>query len=116
MKFSFQAATAFHHSNLKLPKRVEYQIVKIIVTPRMHGIHHSIYKNETDSNYATIFAFWDKLHKTKNLEADQGQITIGVPGWRDGQELHVRSLLKMPFHHQREWELPDGTKPIKRKS
>ena len=112
----FQAATAFHHSNLKLPKKFELNLVKIIVTPRMHGIHHSIYKRETDSNYATIFAFWDNLHRTKILNIPQNRIVIGVPAWRDGNELHVKDLFKMPFKKQREWKLPDGTKTIKRKN
>ncbi|MGK7390244.1 MAG: sterol desaturase family protein [Candidatus Cyclobacteriaceae bacterium M2_1C_046] len=112
----FQAATAFHHSNLKLPKKLENKLVKVIVTPRMHGIHHSIYKKETDSNYATIFSFWDKLHKTKILSVPQRKITIGVPAWRDHHELKITSLIMMPFSKQREWKLPDGRKPIKRKN
>src|ERR1041385_6567048 len=31
----------FHHSNIQLPKSVEDRLVRFIVTPRMHGIHHS---------------------------------------------------------------------------
>lgn len=110
----FQAVTAFHHSNLKLPQKLENKLVKVIVTPRMHGIHHSIYKRETDSNYATIFSFWDKIHNTKILSIPQRKITIGVPGWRNSRELNVINLLKIPFHKQREWKFSDGKKPIKR--
>ena len=32
----------FHHSNLRLPIEVERKLNSVIVTPRMHGIHHSI--------------------------------------------------------------------------
>src|SRR4029077_3023038 len=38
----FEAATLFHHSNWRLPIRLERILNLVIVTPRMHGIHHSI--------------------------------------------------------------------------
>jgi sterol desaturase/sphingolipid hydroxylase (fatty acid hydroxylase superfamily) len=47
----FQCATLFHHSNVRLPITFERSLNKIIVTPRMHGIHHSIVKDETNSNW-----------------------------------------------------------------
>ncbi|MCY7411394.1 MAG: sterol desaturase family protein, partial [Chitinophagales bacterium] len=55
----FEAATQFHHSNLRIKFRLEKFINFIIVTPRMHGLHHSEIKKETDSNYSTIFSWWD---------------------------------------------------------
>ena len=59
----FEAATQFHHSNWKLPVRVERILNLIIVTPRMHGIHHSVVRQETDSNYSVIFSWWDSYIK-----------------------------------------------------
>jgi sterol desaturase/sphingolipid hydroxylase (fatty acid hydroxylase superfamily) len=53
----FEAATLFHHSNTRLPCRLENGLNKVIVTPRMHGIHHSNYQNEADSNYSVSFHF-----------------------------------------------------------
>ena len=47
----FEAATQFHHSNLRLPVKFEKMLGKILVTPRMHGIHHLIIKRENDLNY-----------------------------------------------------------------
>lgn len=38
----FEAATCFHHSNWRLPIGLERILNLVIVTPRMHGIHHSI--------------------------------------------------------------------------
>ncbi|MDZ7846614.1 MAG: sterol desaturase family protein [Owenweeksia sp.] len=37
----FEAATLFHHSNFKMPLRLERAFAKFIITPRVHGIHHS---------------------------------------------------------------------------
>ena len=99
----FEAETQFHHSNTKLPIGLERVLNKIIVTPRMHGIHHSVIKKETDSNYASIFSFWDRLHKTICLNIPQEEITIGVPAYHD-DGLTVVKLLKLPFQKMREWK------------
>lgn len=103
----FEAATQFHHSNTKLPFRFEKLLNKFIVTPRMHGIHHSMIKNETDSNYSIIFSFWDRLHKTIRLNILQNQIVTGVPSYADEKELTIGNLLKLPFTKIREWKITE---------
>lgn len=35
--------------------------VSFFVTPRMHRIHHSKIRKETDSNYGSVFPYWDAL-------------------------------------------------------
>lgn len=96
----FESATQFHHSNMKIPVEIETQLNKIIVTPRMHGIHHSVNKEETDSNYAVIFSFWDRLHRTFKSTPDQEKIVIGVPEFRDAKQMTAGYLLAMPFKKQ----------------
>jgi len=100
----FEAATQFHHSNFKISKRLEKALNYIIVTPRMHGIHHSMVKEETDSNYSVIFSFWDRLHKTARLDIPQSEVVIGVPQYSNRNELTIGNLLKMPFTKIRKWE------------
>ncbi|MDO1446348.1 sterol desaturase family protein [Rhodocytophaga aerolata] len=107
----YEGATAFHHSNWQLPVDLERKLNKLIVTPRMHGIHHSIVRNETDSNYAVIFTFWDRLHQTIRLNVPQAEVDIGVPSYRNPAEQTPGFLLALPFRKQRDWALPDGTKP-----
>jgi sterol desaturase/sphingolipid hydroxylase (fatty acid hydroxylase superfamily) len=53
-EFVFQAGALFHHCNMRLPLKVERLLVLLVVTPRMHGIHHSQVKGETNSNYSTV--------------------------------------------------------------
>jgi sterol desaturase/sphingolipid hydroxylase (fatty acid hydroxylase superfamily) len=96
-EIAFEAANQFHHSNLKLPVKVERIINIIFVTPRMHGIHHSIVKNETDSNYAVIFSFWDRICKTIQLQVEQNAVITGVASYRNAHELTAGFLLTMPF-------------------
>ena len=103
----FEAATQFHHSNLKLNFRFEKLLNKVFVTPRMHGIHHSVVQEETDSNYSVIFSFWDKLHKTIRLNISQEKITIGAAGYEDERRLTIGQLLKLPFTKIRDRKYSD---------
>ncbi|HAT8111898.1 TPA: sterol desaturase family protein [Legionella pneumophila] len=105
-EFFFQAHTFFQHGNIKLPFRFERLINKIIVTPRMHGIHHSNYLNETNSNYGVVFSFWDRLHQTIKLDIPQQAIIIGVPGYSKPSDNSLIRLLLMPIKAQRHyWQI-----------
>lgn len=108
----FQANTLFQHSNVRLPIRLERVLNKIIVTPRMHGIHHSQVPNELNSNFSVVFCWWDHLHRTLRLNIPQQQITIGVPGYQTEDSNRVINLLILPFRKQRNyWYLPNGAYP-----
>jgi sterol desaturase/sphingolipid hydroxylase (fatty acid hydroxylase superfamily) len=106
-----EVATLFHHSNWRLPIRLERILNSIVVTPRMHGIHHSIVQRETNSNWGTVFCWWDKLHRTLRRDIPQNEIIIGVAAYRDEKELTLAQLLLLPFRKQREWRLPNGLEP-----
>lgn len=106
----FQNATLFHHSNVKLPLGFERALNWIIVTPRMHGIHHSHYHAETDSNYSTVLSWWDRLHRSMRLHIPQRAIDVGVPGYSLPEDNRIGQVLTMPFEKQRPyWRRPDGT-------
>ena len=108
----FQLNTFFQHSNVRLPMALERGLNLVLVTPRMHGIHHSIVQRETNSNWGTIFCWWDKLHGTLRRDILQDEITIGVPAYRDEKELTVGRLWLLPFQRQRDyWRLPGGERP-----
>jgi len=107
----FEAATLFHHSNIKIPLGVERILSRFIITPRIHGIHHSIVKEETDSNYSTVLNWWDRAHRTLRLNIAQRKIDIGIPAVRDKEQNSIWNLLILPFRENKEWRLPDGTIP-----
>jgi sterol desaturase/sphingolipid hydroxylase (fatty acid hydroxylase superfamily) len=105
----FQLNTLFHHSNVRLPIRLERLLNQILVTPRMHGIHHSQVRDETNSNYSVVLSWWDRLHHTLRLNVPQSRIVIGVPGYCAPEDNDLRSLLSMPFRKQKDyWIGPDG--------
>lgn len=99
----FQCGTVFHHSNVRLPVRLERWLNKIVVTPRMHGVHHSTVRHETDSNYSVIFSWWDRLSRTIRLNVPQDAVTIGVPAYLEPDDNRVRSVLAMPLQRQRRY-------------
>ena len=102
----------FHHSNVRLPYDFERRLCRLIVTPRMHGIHHSIVREETDSNWSTIFSWPDYLHRTVRLNVPQEKIVIGVAGYQNPAELTLGEIVKMPFRAGRpSWQLAGDGKP-----
>jgi len=107
----FETLTFFEHSNWRLPLGLERLLHYLVVTPRMHGIHHSIVQRETNSNWGTIFCWWDKFHGTLRRDIPQNAITIGVAAYRNEAELTVGRLFLLPFGKQRRWRLPDGSVP-----
>jgi sterol desaturase/sphingolipid hydroxylase (fatty acid hydroxylase superfamily) len=106
----FQANTLFHHSNLWLPIRLERILNKLLVTPRMHGIHHSQVRRETNSNYGVVFPWWDRVHRTLGLNIPQAEIAIGIAGYSLPDDNQLRNALLMPFRKQRDyWRRSDGS-------
>ncbi|MEO6949728.1 MAG: sterol desaturase family protein [Ginsengibacter sp.] len=109
-EITFDASNQFQHSNMKIPFQFEKILNKILVTPRMHGIHHSMKRRETDSNFSIIFSFWDRVHSTIRLNVRQNEVVTGVPVYPDERELTAGNLLKLPFTKIREWK-EDKAKP-----
>lgn len=98
----------FHHSNVRLPAAAERRLGALLVTPRLHGIHHSTVREETDSNWSSGLTLWDRLHGTLRLDVPQQEITIGVPAYRDPEDVALAQILKMPFVQERPAWLPPG--------
>ena len=98
----FQAGTLFHHSNVRLPWKVERVVNWLFVTPRMHGLHHSVLKNKTNSNYSVVFSLWDRVHRSFS-PIDLSQDDVGVPGYSEPDDNSLLSLVKMPFQKQRSY-------------
>lgn len=90
-------ATQFNHANIYLPKKVDYFLSYIIVSPNMHKVHHHYMLPYTDSNYGNIFSIWDRLFGTfMTLPTDK--ITYGIDTHIEPYEHNsLKNLLKIPF-------------------
>lgn len=71
------ASSLFHHSNLKLPVKLDNILSWIIVTPLFHHSHHSEKNAIMNAHYSTVFTAWDRIHKSM-ASAPAEQIIIGV--------------------------------------
>lgn len=90
----------FHHSNVRLPDRVERALRWVIVTPGMHIVHHSSWQPETDSNYASIFSWWDRLFGTYRRRPARTQLTLGLDGYEPDETATMRGMLRSPFRRR----------------
>ena len=105
----------FHHSNVRLPVHVERVLVRLVVTPRMHGIHHSAYENETNSNWSSLLSTWDYLHGTILLGVPQRAIEVGVPAYGRPEEVTLGRILMLPFRRRKDdWRGPEGDRHERR--
>lgn len=89
----------FNHSNLRLPRAVSKLLGFMVVTPKMHRVHHHRELPYTDLNYANIFPYWDRIFGTYGeLEAENIEYGLDVFDKRDD---HVGDLLGLPFDGRR---------------
>jgi sterol desaturase/sphingolipid hydroxylase (fatty acid hydroxylase superfamily) len=87
----------FHHSNVRLPIAFERFLARVVVTPRLHGIHHSVTPQEVNSNWSSGLTIWDWLHSTLRTEAPQEQLVLGVRGFLGSTEVTALESLRLPF-------------------
>jgi sterol desaturase/sphingolipid hydroxylase (fatty acid hydroxylase superfamily) len=87
-------STIFHHSDAWLPARLEQALARVIITPSIHWVHHHAIRADTDSNYGTIFSFWDPLFRSRSRTRRFPTMPIGVEGGRDRPLLR---LITTPF-------------------
>lgn len=89
----------FSHANIKLPARVDGILRRIIVTPDMHRIHHSVIHKETDSNYGFNLSIWDHLFGTYIKEPENGQLRmiIGLTPYQSDKPSRLIWCLLLPF-------------------
>ncbi len=98
----------FHHSNVRMPARADRCLRWLIVTPRMHWVHHSDYRPETDSNYSSIFSFWDRLFGSFRLRAEPGSLRLGLENVARSEWGTLRGMLAMPFRRRGERDRGGG--------
>ena len=93
------ATSMFNHANVSMPAALDRVLRLLVVTPDMHRVHHSILRNETDSNFGFNLPWWDRLFGTYRAAPAAGHhgMTIGLPIFRNPRELRVDRLLTQPF-------------------
>ena len=102
-ELAVQAATALHHANLRLAPRVDAWLMRLVVTPRMHGLHHAVDPALQGANWSVVLSVWDRVHRSLRApfadagEPGAGRLTIGVAELRDPAAVGFVRLLFLPF-------------------
>ncbi len=93
------ATSQFNHGNVSIPVRVDRWLRGVIVTPDMHRIHHSVFLDETNSNFGFSVSWWDRLCGTYKAEPQKGHIRmeIGLKELRNPKKLGLGNLMLLPF-------------------
>jgi sterol desaturase/sphingolipid hydroxylase (fatty acid hydroxylase superfamily) len=86
----------YQHMNVRLPRRAEAVLSRVIMTSEKHYIHHSMHIVQTNSNYASVFSFWDKFFGTYRAD-DPDTVTAGLENYQDPKKLKFWDLVMMPF-------------------
>jgi sterol desaturase/sphingolipid hydroxylase (fatty acid hydroxylase superfamily) len=89
------------HANIALPSWLDRALRVLIATPLMHKVHHSRFQPETDSNYSSLFSFWDRLFHTFRLRDDPGTLRYGLEGFDQPEDHTFLGLLATPFRRVR---------------
>lgn len=95
------ATSMFNHSNIYISLPADRWIRRIIVTPDMHRVHHSVLIRETESNYGFNLSWWDRIFGTYRDQPGAGQqkMKIGLANYRDPRWLKLHWMLIVPFWH-----------------
>jgi sterol desaturase/sphingolipid hydroxylase (fatty acid hydroxylase superfamily) len=92
------ATAMFNHANLALPRWLDGALRLILVTPDMHRVHHSVRREEHDSNYGFALSLWDRLFRTYRPQpmVDHPTMPIGLE-WQDDRPMRLVWMLTLPF-------------------
>jgi sterol desaturase/sphingolipid hydroxylase (fatty acid hydroxylase superfamily) len=89
----------FNHANLTLPAWLDRTLKRVIVTPDMHRIHHSVHRHEHDTNYGFFLSIWDRAASTYTRDPNGGQkgMTIGLGTHQASTTDALGWALALPF-------------------
>jgi len=90
----------FNHANIRLPQKWDDRIGLLLITQRLHRIHHSQAKNESNSNYGFSVSWWDRLFNSFTPRAAFSDETLPI-GQKDvpatKKNASIIALLQQPF-------------------
>jgi len=91
----------FNHANLRLPPAADALLRLLLVTPDMHRVHHSIRRQEHDSNFGFALSVWDRLFGTYAAQPGGGHegMTVGLQ-WQDRRPARLGWSLLLPFRRR----------------
>jgi sterol desaturase/sphingolipid hydroxylase (fatty acid hydroxylase superfamily) len=96
---ALNATAMFNHSNVRLPWLLDRVLRRVVVTPDMHRVHHSVLIREINSNFGFNLPWWDFIFRSYipvPRDGHQG-MKIGLANFRRFEELGLMRVLALPF-------------------
>lgn len=89
----------FNHGNIRLPRKVDKILRKLVVTPDMHRVHHSIFPAEHHQNFGFNLSIWDQLFNSYCAQPHEGHkmMRIGLSYFRAPKEARLDKMMTQPF-------------------
>ena len=95
------ASSIFNHGNIKIKDKYDLILRRLIVTPNMHRIHHSVEEYETNSNFGFNFSFWDKMFGTYKSKSTKGDnLILGLEEFKNNKDKNIFTLMFKPFSNK----------------
>jgi sterol desaturase/sphingolipid hydroxylase (fatty acid hydroxylase superfamily) len=94
------ATSLFNHGNVRLPLWLDRMVRLVVVTPDMHRVHHSVDRNETNTNFGFNLPWWDYLLGTYHAQPLAGHeaMQVGIIHVRDERKAdRLPGMLALPF-------------------
>jgi sterol desaturase/sphingolipid hydroxylase (fatty acid hydroxylase superfamily) len=92
------ATSMFNHGNVRIPAGAD-DVLRLLVVPDMHRVHHSIHPSETNSNFGFNLPWWDRLLGTYRARPKEGHeaMIIGIEQFRTARDLRLDRMLIQPL-------------------
>ena len=91
----FAFANFCEHGNIGLSEKVERTLRRIFITPAIHRRHHSLEARLLNTNYGTIFSFWDRAFGSYAESRPDARVETGLPGIEES--LGTMGILALPY-------------------
>jgi len=89
--------SVLEHANIRVPRVLDRVLVTLWVTPDLHKVHHSRERVETDSNYANLFSFFDRVFRTFTPSTRGPFVRYGIRGYDAREHQSIGAVLWLPF-------------------
>lgn len=93
------AFALFSHADIRITGLWDQRLRTFMITPDWHRVHHSLHRDETDSNYGNLLSVWDRLFRSAHEQPRDGHLTmqIGLAEFRGAASQRLPGMLMQPF-------------------
>ena len=97
------AVSVLSHANIRQPGSIWRTLGLIVITPDFHRTHHSIDRDDCNSNFGLLLSCWDRLFGTYRSTPMLGHenIRFGVEGLTVKDGTSILKMLADPFVPER---------------